>query len=61
MSEKGKIYLNKRKKETSLPIITKFQQYPMLELELKASLIYGILINDNTIYDKEVKNFVIIK
>lgn len=61
MSEKGKIYLNKRKKETSLPIITKFQQYPMLELELKASLIYGILINDNTIYDKEVKNYVIIK
>lgn len=60
MSNKGKEYINKIKKDINLPIITKFTNNKMLNIELKASLVYGLLINEDE-YTKEIKNHVIIK
>ena len=47
--------LNKRKKETTLKIITKYKDIdsPLLEFEKKASFIYSIIVNDSSLIKKE--------
>lgn len=54
-NSKGKNYLKTIKKETSIPIITKYKDInsPLLEIEKKASYIYALIVNDNSIIDKE--------
>lgn len=39
-NEVGKKYLKQRKKEISLPVLSKYERFPMLELEERVSLIY---------------------
>lgn len=54
-NKKGRDYLNKRKKETTLKIITKYKDIdsPLLEFEKKASFIYSIIVNDSSLIKKE--------
>lgn len=51
----GKKYLNKIKKETSVPLITKYKDIssPLLDIEKRTSLIYSLIVNDNSIITKE--------
>ncbi|MFY4773757.1 nucleotidyltransferase [Metabacillus sp. RGM 3146] len=46
MSKKGQQYLNQKKKKLKLPLITKVSSFhdPMLELDLKASNIYNMVL-----------------
>lgn len=54
-NKKGRNYLNKIKKETTLKIITKYKDIdsPLLEIEKKISFIYSIIVNDNSLTTKE--------
>lgn len=61
LTKKGKEHLNTIKKQCKLPIITKFKNFEMLNFELKATQIYGLIMNDENIAKKEVKNHVIMK
>ena len=40
MNQVGKKYLKSIKKEVSFPILSKFEKYPMLELEQRTSILY---------------------
>lgn len=57
--KKGREYLNKAKKQTKLPIYTNFNKE--LELELKVTKIYSLIVNDPTLIKKEIKNIIIKK
>lgn len=59
-SDKGKDYLNKIKKEVSLPIITTFSKgnSKMLDYEQTISNIYYSILNDNEYLKKEYKEHV---
>ncbi len=64
LNKKGQNYLNKIKKDCSLPLISKFtrEKDEMLELEYKVSLIYCLEhINGNNIINDEFKAFPIRK
>lgn len=61
LTKRGKEHLNSIKRDCKLPIITKFKKFEMLDLELKATQIYGLIMNDENIAKKEVKNHVILK
>lgn len=54
-NQRGRNYLNKIKKETSIKIITKYKDIdsPLLEIEKKASFIYSIIVNDSSLIKKE--------
>ena len=58
-NKKGREYLNKAKKEIKLPIYTNFNKE--LELELKVTQIYSLIVNDPTLIKKEIKNIIIKK
>jgi predicted nucleotidyltransferase len=58
-NKKGKDYLNKIKKNISVPIYTNFNKE--LELELKVTKIYSQIVNDPSLIDKEIKNIIIKK
>ena len=51
----GKNYLSKLKKETDIPIITKLKDVdsPLLNIEKRASYIYSLIVNDNSLIEKE--------
>ena len=51
----GKNYLSKLKKETDIPIITKLKDVdsPLLNIEKRASYIYSLIANDNSLIEKE--------
>lgn len=53
----GQKYLNKIKKEIDIPIYSKFNKN--LEKELNYTKIYSMIVNDNTLTIKEIKNSVI--
>ena len=53
-NKKGREYLNKEKKKTNLPIYTNFNKN--LELELKVTKIYSLIVNDPSLIKKEIKN-----
>ncbi len=55
-NKKGQKYLNKIKKETKVPIYTKFNKN--LENELKVTNIYSLINNDDLI-KKEIRNLII--
>lgn len=56
-NEKGKKYLNKIKKETDIPIISKFiRDYDMLKLELNTTIIYNLVNNNGKLIEEEYKN-----
>ena len=51
----GKNYLNKIKKKTSIPIITKYQKgFKNLNIEYRITTIYSLLVNDQNLIKKEV-------
>ena len=58
-NKKGREYLNKAKKTTKLAIYTNFNKE--LELELKVTKIYSLIVNDPTLIKKEIKNIIIKK
>jgi hypothetical protein len=58
-NKKGREYLNKIKKNTKLPIYTNFNKE--LELELKVTKIYSLIVNDPSLIKKEIKNIIIKK
>ena len=53
----GKNYLNKIKKETTLPIITNYKKInnSMLDIEYRVLKIYSLLVNDNNLIERELK------
>ena len=58
-NKKLRDYLNKIKKEISIPIYTNFNKD--LELELKVTKIYSQIVNDPSLIKKEIKNIIIRK
>lgn len=61
-STKGRIYLNKLKKDISIPIITKYKKNlsNILDIELRITKIYSLITN-NTLVQREYQNKPIIK
>ncbi len=55
-NNKGKSYLNTIKKETSIPLITKYKDIDskLLEKEKRANNIYSLIVNDNSLIEKEL-------
>ena len=60
LSKNGQKYYSSIKKEFSIPILTKFEKYEMLEIELKATILYSILVNDQCLISDEIKKHVIL-
>ena len=60
-NNKGKSYLNKIKKNISIPLITKYKNIksPLLDIEKRANLIYSLIVNDNTIITKEFTKLIL--
>ena len=56
-NKKGKNYLNTIKKDISIPLITGYKNInnEMLNLEYRVTLIYSILVNDESLIEKELK------
>lgn len=56
-NEKGQKYLNKVKKEITIPILSKFERNnKLLELELKSTIIYSIPKTENNLVEQEFQN-----
>ena len=58
-NDKGKVYLNKIKKDIDIPIISKInrEKDPMLSYEIETTKIYGLVYNNiKELVDKEYKN-----
>lgn len=55
-NQKGRHYLNRIKKETEIPIITKYKDIdsPLLDIEKRANSIYSLITNDNELIQKEI-------
>ena len=55
--KRGKNYLNAIKKDISIPLITGYKNInnEMLNLEYRVTLIYSILVNDESLIEKELK------
>lgn len=62
-TKKGRIYLNKIKKDITLPILTGYKKNisKTLDIEFRTSQIYALLLKDNTLIEKEYRNKPIIK
>lgn len=62
-NKKGKEYLNKIKKQSTIPIISKFQKNnTMLNIEYRSTCVYSLIFkNQKEIIEKEYKNKPIIK
>ena len=58
MTTKGKKYVNSIKKETTLPIITKFENYKLLNKELEVTNLYNLLSKNKI---DEINSHVMIK
>ena len=56
-NEQGKTYLNKIKKKTNIPIITRYKDTnsELLKIEKKITYIYSLIVNDNTLIKKELE------
>ncbi len=59
LSKKGKMYYKEIKKNINLKVITKIENIPSLSFEIKSSYIYSIITEDNSLFDKDIKNHVI--
>lgn len=61
-NKKGKNYLNKIKKQTTVPLISKYTKDIMLDIELRSTCIYSLIFeNQNEIINSEYKNKPVIK
>jgi predicted nucleotidyltransferase len=62
-NEKGKLYLNKIKKQLELPLIIGYKPNisKILDLEFKSTSIYSIITKDQSLIEQEYKNKPIIK
>lgn len=60
MSENGRNYFKNIKSEVKIPVITKFIKNDMLSLELKATMLYVLIMNDKNVVINEVKKHTII-
>ena len=58
-NKQGRKYLHDIKKKVTLPIYTNFNKE--MELELKVTKIYSLLVNDESLIKKEIKNIIIKK
>lgn len=58
-NNKGRKYLNKIKKEIKVPIYTNFNKD--MDLELKVTKIYALIVNDDKLIKDEIKNIIIKK
>lgn len=56
LSKKGRSHYKSIKEDINMPVITKFGRYDMLQLELKVTHLYSLLVRDNKISDEEIKN-----
>jgi len=54
-NDKGKDYLHKIKKHVSVPIITKYEKFKNLDIEIRTTQIYNLL-ETNDLIEKEYKN-----
>lgn len=61
MSKDGRKYFSSIKGKQSLPVITKFEKFDMLQEELKVTTLYSILVNDDSLVLDEIKKHVILK
>ena len=61
MNSKGKNYLNNIKKEMVLPLVTNYKNVDskLLNIEYRTTKIYSILVNDNSLINKELKGPII--
>ena len=60
MSENGRNHFKNIKSEVEIPVITKFIKNDMLNLELKATMLYALIMNDKNVVINEVKKHTII-
>lgn len=60
-SKIGRSYYKEIKKDINIPVITKFQKFDMLELELRVSSMYSLIVHDDKIIEDEIKRHSIIK
>lgn len=61
-NKNGKNYLNKIKKEVTLPLITSYknlEENKLLEIEYRATLIYSLLVNDSSLIERELEKPII--
>lgn len=61
LSKKGKEYFSSIKSDILLPVITKFEKFDMLQEELKATILYSMLVYDDSLIREEVKKHVILE
>ena len=62
-NKQGRNYLNKIKKDITLPIYTSYKENisNTFDIELKSTFIYSLIVNDHTLNEKEYQNKPIIK
>lgn len=60
LSKNGKKYYSKIKKDINIKVCNKFEK-DIMNTELKASYLYSIITNDNTIFKSEIINHTITK
>lgn len=60
LSKNGKKYYSKIKKDINIKVCNKFEK-DVMNTELKASYLYSIITNDNTIFKSEIINHTITK
>ena len=60
LSKNGKKYYSKIKKDINIKVCNKFEK-EVMNTELKASYLYSIITNDNTIFKSEIINHTITK
>ena len=58
-SKKGRDYYKLIKDDFSIPVITKYEKYPMTLLELRVAYLYSLIVNDDKIIKNEIKKHVI--
>ena len=56
-NNKGKNYLNKIKKNTGIPIITRYKDTDsrLLDIEKRVTYIYSLIVQDNGLMQKELE------
>ena len=62
-NKKGKLYLNKIKKQLELPLFVGYKPNvsKILDLEFKSTCIYSLITKDKSLIEQEFKNKPIIK
>ncbi len=59
-TDKGREYFKSIKDKIKVPVINKFEKYDMLELELKVTALYALIVHDVSLIEDEIKRHTII-